>query len=269
MSETRKTILVVDDDKELVRAASEILREENFRVLEATDPETAVKIAAAYEVDLLLLDLHMPKLNGFEVLKLAREKQPDVKVIIISGYLEQHKSDLRKIQYDDFIRKPADPEVIFSSIRQLIGPEKPPAGCDPNAPFPSAKILIVDDEPDVGILLRDNMLEAKFGDFQIELAENGSDALDKAAVFEPDIVVVDIKMPHMWGDELIERMKAMPTPRPKGFFVLTAVSDEKLESRMRREGHIYVKKPFNQDILFEKIRAKCLELNLVKKPAQK
>ena len=73
----------------------------------------------------------------------------------------------------------------------------------------------------------------------------------------------------MWGDELIERMKAMATPRPKCFFVLTAVSDEKLEAKMRGDGHIYVTKPFNQDALFDKIRDTCFNLNLIKKPAQK
>jgi len=269
LNEARKSILVVDDDKDLVRAAAQILRDENFRVLEATDPETAVKITATYEVDLLLLDLHMPKLDGFEVLRLARQKQPNLKVIIITGYYEQHKADLKKISFDDYIQKPADPEVIFASIRKLIGDQKPPVKASSNKPFPSAKILIVDDEPEVGILLRDNLLEAGVGDFQIELAENGRQALNKAAEFEPDIIFVDIKMPHMWGDELIERMKTMATPRPKCFFVLTAVSDGKLEAKMRSDGHIYVMKPFNQDALFDKIRDTCIHLNLIKKTTRK
>ena len=206
----------------------------------------------------------MPKLDGFEVLKLARQKQPNVKVIIITGFHEQHKSDLKKIRYDHFIQKPADPEIIFAGIRSVIGVQTPPAKPALTDPIPSARILIVDDEPEVGMLLRENILEAGFGEFEIELAENGSEGLDKAAGFEPHIVFVDIKMPHMWGDELIERIKALPTPRPKCFFVLTAVTDEKLEARMRREGHIYVTKPFNQDALFATIRTKCLELNLKK-----
>lgn len=269
MADTQKTILVVDDDKDLVRASAQILRDQNFRVLEATDPETAVKIVGTYEVDLLLLDLHMPKLDGFEVLKLARQKQPNVKVIIITGFYEQHKSDLKKISYDHFIQKPADPEVIFAGIRRVIGEQAPPAKPATTDRIPAARILIVDDEPEVGILLRENLLEAGIGEFEVELAESGSEGLDKAASFEPHLVFVDIKMPHMWGDELIERMKAMPTPRPKCFFVLTAVADEKLRSRMRAEGHVYVMKPFNQDALFAAIREKCLDLNLVKKPARK
>lgn len=233
MSDVRKTVLVIDDDVDLVGDVSEILREQNFRVLDATDPETAVKFAAAYEVDLLLLDLQMPRLNGFEVLKLCRKKQPSVKVIIITGYYERHKGELEKLAIDDYIQKPADPETILSSIRSVIGEAKPKTAPGVHEPIPAAKILIVDDEPEVGILLRENILEAEFGEFEVELAEDGKIALDKAAVFEPDLVFVDIKMPHMWGDELIERMQAMPTPRPKFFFLLTAVAGHDLKQRMR------------------------------------
>ena len=133
--------------------------------------------------------------------------------------------------------------------------------------MPRAKLLIVDDEEEVCSILKDNIEEAQIGEFQIELAHDADEALDKAMILEPDLVFVDIKMPHTWGDELIEKMKKLPIRKPKAYFILTAAYDEGIRSKMIADGHLYFTKPFNLDELFKHLIAKCYDLGLVKSPA--
>src|SRR3989338_9244938 len=88
----QKIALVIDDEQEVVDLVKDLLKDElHFLVLTATDPTVAADLAQSYVFDLLILDLHMPKLDGFQVLDIVRRKQPAIKVMIITGLYEQYK----------------------------------------------------------------------------------------------------------------------------------------------------------------------------------
>lgn len=92
---SKQTILIVEDEKVLNDAYSTILRKEGFKVLSAFDGEEALSIAETAEVDLILLDLRMPKVNGIEFLKaydLPSHENPPI-VIVFSNLDMQSEID--------------------------------------------------------------------------------------------------------------------------------------------------------------------------------
>jgi two-component system, NtrC family, response regulator AtoC len=83
MSDRRKTILIVDDDEGMRETLTAILRRD-YRVLRAATGEFALQILEKEDVDLMLLDIRLPGISGFEVLKIVRENYPYIEVIVIS-----------------------------------------------------------------------------------------------------------------------------------------------------------------------------------------
>ena len=83
MADRRKTLLVVDDDEGMRDTLTAMLRRE-YRVLRAASGEAALQIMEKEDIDLMLLDVRLPGITGFEVLKITRENYPHVEVIVIS-----------------------------------------------------------------------------------------------------------------------------------------------------------------------------------------
>jgi two-component system response regulator VicR len=115
-------ILVVDDEPDIVQVVSGRLAREGYEVSTAVDGEDALVKFAAFDPDLVLLDLTMPKLNGFEVLKQIREKYKDRwrPVIIISAQTEL--DTLRKsydMEADHYLAKPCAMDVILRGIETM------------------------------------------------------------------------------------------------------------------------------------------------------
>jgi DNA-binding NtrC family response regulator len=84
MPERRKTILIVDDDEGMRESLTALLRRD-YRVLRAAAGEIALQIIEKEDVDLMLLDVRLPGISGFEVLKIARENYPHIETIILSA----------------------------------------------------------------------------------------------------------------------------------------------------------------------------------------
>ena len=115
-------ILVVDDEPDVVQVVSGRLAREGYEVATAFDGEEALAKFAQFNPDLVLLDLIMPKLNGFDVLKQIREKYTDRwrPVIIISAKAEL--DTLRKsyaMEADHYLTKPCAIDVILRGIETM------------------------------------------------------------------------------------------------------------------------------------------------------
>ena len=124
MQAARQMILVVEDELPMLNLLKGILEGEGYRVLTAKDGIEAVDIYSRHkdEVDLVLCDMALPKLGGWTVFLALRERNPHVRMILTSGYLDPKvKSEMVKGGVKDFIPKPYVPEVILSSIREALG----------------------------------------------------------------------------------------------------------------------------------------------------
>ncbi|HMR67025.1 MAG TPA: response regulator, partial [Anaerolineae bacterium] len=83
---TRERILVVDDEQSVVRSCRRILEREGYVVLGQTDSSLVPDLLRQETFDLLLTDIKMPRLTGLELLELAREIDPHLSVVLITGY---------------------------------------------------------------------------------------------------------------------------------------------------------------------------------------
>ena len=113
-------ILVVDDNKEIVYSISELLKYEGYETLKAYDGMEALDIMERENVDLILLDVMMPRLNGLSALMKLREKSR-IPVIILSAKTEESdKVSGLTLGADDYIEKPYDIDILLAKIKGIF-----------------------------------------------------------------------------------------------------------------------------------------------------
>jgi two-component system, cell cycle response regulator DivK len=120
---TKRTILVVEDDSDSLYVLKNILSTKGYRVLEASDGEEALVVVETRKLDLILLDLQLPKLNGFGVVQRLRAnaKFENLHIVMMTAY-EPAKSRGTAIAAgcDDFLPKPLDFDLLGAVLDQLV-----------------------------------------------------------------------------------------------------------------------------------------------------
>jgi DNA-binding NtrC family response regulator len=115
------TILIIDDEKEICESIKMILEYEGYVVDYSTSAKQGLNIVEEKQISCLLLDIQMPEMSGFEVLKKVKESTPSLSVIIISahGSVENAIKDTRLGAFD-FIEKPIDRDKLLISVRNAV-----------------------------------------------------------------------------------------------------------------------------------------------------
>ncbi len=92
-----------------------------------------------------------------------------------------------------------------------------------------------------------------------------AEALRVAREFEPHIAIIDIRMPHMWGDELIARFKRGEAPCPKDFIVFTAKDDQEERNKAAETGYKFLSKQVKLEDLIQVLNKTCVKLHLLRR----
>jgi len=132
-------ILVVDDDLELLRLIAFALRQAGYMVLEAQDGPQALAVFERERPDLVVLDVNLPRLNGFEVLKKIRavsEGLPVMMLTVRTGEEDQVRG--LDLGADDYLGKPFSPRTLLARVRALLRR----AGVDRPAPLTAGDLLL-------------------------------------------------------------------------------------------------------------------------------
>ncbi len=117
-------VLIVDDSKTVVAALGKMLRQNGFLIHEALDGETALEILRINKPALIFLDIVLPKMSGFEVLRRVRRSQYVGKtpVIMMSGNdLATEQYYVRRIGANDFMKKPFRRAEVFERVERQLG----------------------------------------------------------------------------------------------------------------------------------------------------
>jgi DNA-binding response OmpR family regulator len=113
----RDRVLVVDDDPDIREFVETVLAENGFETMVAEDGLAALRALAAESFDLLLTDVRMPGLDGFQLVARAREQKPDLRVLFMSGYTAEYKIDPVR---EDFVAKPFRPRELLGCIYEIL-----------------------------------------------------------------------------------------------------------------------------------------------------
>lgn len=116
-----ESILIVDDDINLCTLLKEELAEVGYDVEFVNNGITVFDYLTKARVDLILLDLKMPGMDGFEVLKEIRDRKIKVKIIVLTAYADVKSAiDSAKMGASDFISKPYDFDELLITIRKVL-----------------------------------------------------------------------------------------------------------------------------------------------------
>jgi signal transduction histidine kinase/CheY-like chemotaxis protein len=117
------TILLVEDEKNMLSLLEKVFFQQGYRVLTATDGEKALEIFLAHKdtITVVLLDIGLPKIAGRDVLSRMKQANPEVKIVVVSGYLDPElQSEIDRMGVKHFLRKPYLPDSVVTTIQSLI-----------------------------------------------------------------------------------------------------------------------------------------------------
>jgi signal transduction histidine kinase/DNA-binding response OmpR family regulator len=226
---SRETLaLVIDDEADSRMLLTQHMRELGCSVITAKDGVEGLTLAVERRPDIILLDLLMPDMNGWEVLRRLKDdpylaKIPVVVVSIVAG--ENRAGVFSQI---DAVTKPCTKEDLGAALER-------------NLKGPYGRILVVDDDRDMQDLLSEALTrDAKV---TVRTARDGVEGLKILREFHPNLVVLDLVMPRMDGPAFLEQIRSDPVHRNVPVVVLTArdLSTEE-EQRLRAETQALLRK---------------------------
>ncbi|WP_419786355.1 response regulator [Pseudodesulfovibrio sp.] len=232
-------ILVVDDSKSVRFALESQLREEGFEVTVASDGEEGLSKALDNEYDLIITDLDMPRMDGFELctrLK-AEYKTSHIPIIILSARdNDGHVERGFRVGADAYLAKGDKIEDKIDRIKDILRTKNFLTG---------SKILVADDSLSVRLFLQAGLNREGF---ITEIVSNGREALEKLDKFKPDIILTDLMMPELDGAELLRTIVNSPEHMNIPVVIMSTVSDRPLMRRLIREGAAsFMIKPFTMN----------------------
>ena len=114
-------VLVVEDEA-LVRAiASEVLKDAGYDVREAGDGREALDLLEIAPVDLLITDIQMPRMNGYQLAEAAMSRWPSLKILLVTGYTRENEPELVRRAALRTLQKPFDVDRLPGIVAELLG----------------------------------------------------------------------------------------------------------------------------------------------------
>jgi CheY-like chemotaxis protein len=187
-------IMIVDDDQNIRLVLKYRLEKEGYHVLLAGDGVDALEKVKAEKPDLIILDLAMPRMDGFRFLEEIKDngRNSAVPVIVLTAYgYETNRARSLELGAVEFVTKPFSPRQLVAEVWKVLCAKK--------------KVLVIDDEAPVRDLLA-GLLEAE--GCVVDTTEDGPSGVEKALADDYDLIFMDSRMPGVGADEATERIIA-------------------------------------------------------------
>ena len=128
LDERQRRILVVEDEPAILTGIKDVLEDEGYSVVTATDGHLGLKLALEHDPDLILLDVMMPRMSGFDVLRKLREHRIRGSVILLTAKkAEEDKVKGLKLGADDYVTKPFSLVELLARVQAVLRRTEPPA----------------------------------------------------------------------------------------------------------------------------------------------
>lgn len=233
---TVASILVVDDSNSVRYALEKHLTEAGFKVTLAVDGEDGLMKAVDGDFDLVITDIDMPKMDGYELCsRLKGEfKTSQIPIIVLSSRdSDEHVERGFRVGADAYLAKGGNIEENIDRIKDILHAKNFLTG---------SRVLVVDDSSSVRLLLKSGLEEEGF---IVKTANNGREGFEMLTEFNPDLVISDLMMPEMDGGELCRAIKQSDEYASIPVILMSTLSDKPLMRRLMREGAAtFLIKPF-------------------------
>ncbi len=186
----KPTILVVDDNQDLLETFAMILKRRGYYVQTANDGVSAISKFKEQNFDVTLMDIVMPEMNGVDAFKKIKEIQPEAPIILMTAYSDE---DLIQNAKNEGARRIIHKPIHIDQLIDLINET---AGNEP--------ILIVDDDADICDTLT-QILEVQ--GYEVLSAKSGEEAVMMTKGTSFQIAFIDVKLPKIDGLETLLRLK--------------------------------------------------------------
>jgi CheY-like chemotaxis protein len=240
----RPTVLVVDDDRATRDLIVRGLVKEGFRAITARNGEEALRLARSQRPDAISLDVLMPGMDGWTVLRSLKADPVTHSIPVVMVSMLDDRDIGLALGAADYLTKPVDREHLVSVLRRLRDGTAEPG--------PRPVLLVEDDRAAREVIRR--ALERD--GWLVREAENGREALTKVAHEVPDLVILDLMMPKMDGFEFVSELRRLERGRQVPVVVVTA-KEVTAEDRARLSGQvsrIFHKGSFTREELVAELR---------------
>ena len=237
-------ILIVDDEPMNVKLMRLILLSaEKYEVLEACDGNSAIKKVNEAKIDLILLDVMMPDLNGYEVIKILKNNPqtksiPIILVTALSGQNDRMQGF--NVGADEFISKPVNKIELLARIQSLLQLRQYQEQLNLHVRFEKNEIYSAreDNKRQRVLLVEDNEKDIKLFQnlvknepFELVLTRSGEEAIEIVSSEKIDLVLQDILLPGINGFDVCHHIKHKKETADIQIVMITCLSD--LENRLK------------------------------------
>ena len=241
-----KRVLVVDDEPEVTFSLQAFLLSRGYEMLTALDGLQAMRLLRQQPVDLVLLDMKMPGVNGLEVLKFIRAECPSTRVVVVTAYDLQFQELVEQVGVDGFLMKPFGIQALTTTVEEVLAGKKvkPQRSAAPveerHAVQPKARLLFL--EPSEYTY---QIKEVFFADpqqcdahYEVAPAYSSEELIQQLEAFRPDILLVDVTMLNRASDLAIRVMGSLSRPKEmiihgSGLVALSPNQDSKVHDLSR------------------------------------
>jgi CheY-like chemotaxis protein len=242
-------VLLVDDDPDILEGLTAILSSQPYRLQTARDGEQCLKMIAEEIPDLLILDLLMPRKDGFAVIREIRSnpQYATLSIIVLTTVIEdasRRRYELEtglEMDVQDYIEKPAAPAELLKCVAGIL--EQP-------------YILVADDDPDI---LDSIVTVLRSQPYRLQTARDGQRCVELIKKKIPDLLILDLLMPKMDGFAVMRELYKEPGFADLPIMILTAVVEDasrrryELETGVSMKVQDYIEKPIAPTELLRRV----------------
>jgi PAS domain S-box-containing protein len=216
-------ILVCDDDASVREVIKTMLEGQNYQAITVASGQEAVEEAARIHPDVILLNLMMPGLNGWETMATLKEQEAtkDIPVIILSGLMPDARQSPH-LEISDWIVKPPDRQLLLQTLERVI-----------NQPNQNIRILIVEDDLDLAQVL---MAMFERHGIQTYHAATGREAIALSQSVMPNLLVLDLVLPEYDGFAVVDWLRQHNRLHHVPLVVYTARDIDSLDKKRLKLG---------------------------------
>ncbi|MDO9399130.1 MAG: response regulator [bacterium] len=260
-----KKILIIEDEQTLASVLSAKLKLEKFEVLVSVDGKDGLEKIEEWQPDLILLDIIMPIMNGYEVLENLQEKNNKIPIIIISN--SGQDVELEKIKklgaIDYIIKTQINPDEVVEKVEKVLN--NLVVAVDENKEkslSSNIKVLLVEDD---SFLREICYKKLKKEGFDVFSAVDGEEALKMVIKVEPNIVLLDIILPSIDGFEVLKQIRSNKNASIKNVPVIMLTNlgqeeDIKKAQDLKASGYL-IKAHFTTEEIVKKIKSQLGLIN--------